>query len=172
MSNTSRPSSQIDWATGDASYISEPSTPVKNLGWTKNQRPPYQTMNWVLWNILQWIQWFDFLTHSGTTFAFANGQGSAANVTGLSVSSASLKMAEVTFHVHRKTATNEVRCTTKLYLLYKELTSTWVIGEQVNFGDDPGIVFTITAGGQVQYTSDTLAGSGYTDDSSFRYTSM
>ena len=103
-----------------------------------------------------------------TTFTIANNQASPANVTGLSFSSASHRGAIVEYDITRKTATasSEVRAIGSLILVYRTETSSWSMEEQSNH-DDVGVTFTVTAGGQVQYTSTNISGSSYVGTMNF-----
>ncbi len=88
-----------------------------------------------------------------TTFAAANNVSSPANVTGLSFSSA--------VRGARIYATVSIDATTNLYAIFilevVQRDSDWVISG-TSTGDNTGINFTITTGGQVQYTSTNLSG--------------
>lgn len=94
-----------------------------------------------------------------TTQSVANTQA-ATNVTGLSFDSTAVKSAIVPISVRRKTDSAENVATGFLHVHYKNLTSTWDLIPALP-GDETGVTFTITAGGQIQYASDTLAGANY-----------
>ena len=96
-----------------------------------------------------------------TEASIANGQGSAANVTGLVFASASVKGAFIFGSVQRKTDSADAYALDILYAAYNSRTSTWDITPVVA-GGYSGLTYTITAAGQIQYTSDTLAGGSYT----------
>lgn len=104
---------------------------------------------------------------SETSFTLANGQASAANVTGLSFNKDNHKGAQVWAQVTRKTGTNESVSIGRLLLYYKTNSAAWYLEDEL-MGDDDGVVFSITSAGQVQYTSDTMAGSGYSGTIKFR----
>lgn len=105
-----------------------------------------------------------------TDFTLANNQGSAANVTGLSVSSASYRGAVVEYDITRKTdtASSEVRSMGQMFLQYRAQSSAWEIAGIQENGDDAGITFSVTSGGQVQYTSTNISGSNYVGKLTFR----
>lgn len=109
-----------------------------------------------------------------TEFTVANNQGAAANVTGLSVSSASYRGAIVEYDVTRKTdtASSEVRCVGTMFLQYRAESSAWEICGTSENGDDVGVTFSITSGGQVQYTSTNISGSNYAGKMNFRVRSF
>src|SRR4051794_3884418 len=116
-----------------------------------------------------YYHWFNALRNAGvaiesflgaaylveTSFTVANSQGSAANVTGLSFSSLTAQSVHIYAEVRRKTGTNEVISSGRLIAVYRQLTSAWDLLDELS-GDDDGVVFSITSGGQVQYISDTL----------------
>ena len=55
-----RPSTYLNWIpTGSAAYITQPSAGTLSSGWTGQQSPPYQYMNWLFYMIDQWIQYLD-----------------------------------------------------------------------------------------------------------------
>ena len=91
---------------------------------------------------------------SETSFSAANNQVSAANVTGLAFSTAVVRsfIAQVSIAID---------ATSSLYEVYT-LTGINIGGsfdmQMSSVGDDSGVVFSITTGGQVQYTSVSSAG--------------
>lgn len=103
-----------------------------------------------------------------TTFTFANNQSSVANVTGCLFSSASCKSAKVDVAVRRSTNSSQLRSWVEIYLTYDDNGTAWQVSDQVWHGDDPGLTFSVTAGGQVQYVSTNVAGSSYSGASRFR----
>jgi hypothetical protein len=107
-----------------------------------------------------------------TAFTFANTQGVAADITGCLFSSASVKTAHVEIAVRRTTASVKVLCWVHLYLGYNPLTSAWEIMDHVEHGDASGLTFSVSAAGQVKYTSDTTSGTGYSGASRFRANAM
>lgn len=57
-----KPTSKPDWTVGNASFGTvtiEPSAGKKQTGWTKAERPPFQIMNWLFYNINDWINYFE-----------------------------------------------------------------------------------------------------------------
>jgi hypothetical protein len=89
-----------------------------------------------------------------TTFAPANNQASPANVTGLAFANASVESAIVFYSV-------VINATTPLYergtLNLVQKASSWDMAQTFN-GDNSLVVFTVTAAGQVQYTTPNYAG--------------
>jgi hypothetical protein len=89
-----------------------------------------------------------------TSFSLANNQSSPTNVTGLSFNNAVVRSFEAQVSV-------VIDATADLYEVFTlqgiQKGSQWDISSS-STGDTSGINFTITAGGQVQYTSDNYAG--------------
>lgn len=99
-----------------------------------------------------------------TSFNIANNTSSPAEVTGLLFNPASVRSAVVEYSVYRHTDSNELAEKGTLELIYKNGGTTnakWTIG-RVFFGDDGGMIFTMTDAGQVQYTSTNVTGTTYT----------
>ncbi len=102
-----------------------------------------------------------------TNFALANNTASPTNVTGLLILSASYKSAHIYAEVRRKTDSVEVISSGRLIIQYRTLTSSWELLDELS-GDDDGAVFTVTSGGQVQYTTDNQSGTNYTGTIKFK----
>lgn len=89
-----------------------------------------------------------------TSFSIANNQGSAANVTGFAFASGTVRSFEALVSV-------EIDATLDLFEQFT-LTGINKAGSfemaQSAVGDESGIVFSITSGGQIQYTSANYAG--------------
>lgn len=88
------------------------------------------------------------------TFASANNQSSAADVTGLSFANATYRNAEIIVTVFID-ATSDLAATYTLNAIQKS--ASWEMSQEYT-GDVSGIVFTITSAGQVQYTSTNVSG--------------
>lgn len=89
-----------------------------------------------------------------TSFSLANNQSAATNVTGLAFANASVRSAVVHYSVFVG-ATNSFYECGMLYLINQN--SMWDMAQTSN-GDNTGVVFTITAAGQIQYTTPNYAG--------------
>lgn len=99
-----------------------------------------------------------------TTFAIANNQVGAVNVTGLLFSSAVSRSAEIGYQVRRLTTGGgavEVVERGSLICTYNTLAAAWVLTYGASGGEAGGVAFTITSGGQVQYTSDNMSAGSY-----------
>lgn len=96
---------------------------------------------------------------TGTT-TIANNQSTAANVTGLSFSGASVRTATIRYSIARATATAEENCFGELDISYNTIAGTWVMSNEAS-NSNAGIVFDVTNAGQVTYTSSNISGTGY-----------
>lgn len=93
------------------------------------------------------------------TFSMSNNQSSAASITNLSFSGSAFRGAVVQYTVYRyHSGVYEGSQVGTLYLGYRTNAADWKIDDIAN-GDLVGVTFTITAAGQVQYTSTNLSGS-------------
>jgi hypothetical protein len=95
-----------------------------------------------------------------TSISLANTQVGATEVTGLSFNSASVSSASIQCEIRRKTDTNELIANGVIKVFYRNLTALWEIIIELG-GDDTGVTLSITAAGQIRYTTNTLAGSNY-----------
>lgn len=103
-----------------------------------------------------------------TAFNIANGQGpAAADITGLVFNSASVRAAQINYSIYRQTTTTSADETGVIQIKYNNFTGAWSI-QQFNILGSGGVNFSITAGGQVQYTSTLLGGTGVTSILKFR----
>jgi len=98
-----------------------------------------------------------------TSFTVANNNAVATDVVGLVFNPASVRAGVIDYSIYRSTSITELAEKGKMEIIYKNGASSgtkWSIG-RVFFGDDAGVVFTMTDAGQVQYTSTNLSGTGY-----------
>lgn len=98
----------------------------------------------------------------------ANNQGAAANVTGMVLDKASYKSGMVTAEIRRKTSSAEVIALGTFAMVYRALTDAWELAGEDWKGDETNVTLSITAAGQVQYVSDSMAGTGYAGTLTFR----
>lgn len=73
-----KPTSTPDWTVGNPSFGTvtiEPTSGKKLTGWTSNEKPPFQTFNWLLYNIDQWIKYFDGAIVAGFDVIVGGGNG-------------------------------------------------------------------------------------------------
>lgn len=106
-----------------------------------------------------------------TLVTIANNQVSAANVTALVLNSATIRSGTVEYYVYRifDSGAQEVAEAGNLYFLYHDLSGSWTVSQVGNGIGSTGVLFTITAGGQVQYTSSDLTpSSGYSGSMKYR----
>lgn len=65
MPTPTRPSSTPAWTQGNTGQQTEPTTGEKFSGYSPNQRPSPKKLNWVLGNVSDWIDWFDYKIQAG-----------------------------------------------------------------------------------------------------------
>jgi len=87
-----------------------------------------------------------------TSFSAANNQAAAANITGLLLNGSNSFICTLSVAL---VATASKYAVYSLYGVYDG--STWIMSQEYS-GQDTGLVFSITSGGQVQYTSPNSAG--------------
>lgn len=102
-----------------------------------------------------------FKVETSSSVTIANNQAVAANVTDLILDGAEVRSALVEYSLYRKTDTNEVLQSGIFRVQYKPIEMTWLLGAESYLGDNAGVTFSITSGGQVQYVSDDLTGTNY-----------
>jgi hypothetical protein len=103
--------------------------------------------------------------------ALNNNQSSATNITELLFNGAVVRSVAIEFSIDRATSANEKASSGLITLTYNSRLSNWsILIESDN--SNAGIVFDCTTGGQIQYTSDNLTGSGYIGQMRFSYTTF
>lgn len=93
--------------------------------------------------------------------AIANNQVAVANVTGLIFDKTVTKAATFSFDIFRSTSGSNKSEVGMGYATHNPTTDTWHLAILTQ-NDDAAVPLTITSAGQVQYTSDNMAGTGYT----------
>lgn len=88
------------------------------------------------------------------SFSLANNQSSAANVTGVAFNNANTRSAEILISVFID-ATADLYEQIKIFAIQRA--SDWIISE-IRVGDNSGVEFSMTASGQLQYTTLNYAG--------------
>lgn len=104
-----------------------------------------------------------------TQQTIADNQSSAANITGLLFDETSVVKAKVIIGTLRQDGTNERVHISEFWVWYNATKGDWRMGSQNETGEScdassctsvaSGVTFSITAAGQVQYTSDSMGGS-------------
>lgn len=102
-----------------------------------------------------------------TEFTINNSEAGPTDVTGLVLDKDDYTSAVVFAEIRRKTDSGEVVAVGKISLFYRFATSTWDLVTDLP-GDETGVTLTVTAAGQVQYASDTLAGANYSGTLKFK----
>lgn len=94
-----------------------------------------------------------------STFTLANNQSSAANVTGLSFDETTKRSGRIEYQIRTEDDTPLEKLELGEFFVYYNTDDGQWYGEygQKNFSDS-GVTLSITAGGQVQYTSPNLTG--------------
>lgn len=59
-----KPTSKPLWTNGNAPARTEPSGGKKTSGWLGGERPSFRFMNWLFFNVGEWIDWFESVTDS------------------------------------------------------------------------------------------------------------
>lgn len=92
-------------------------------------------------------------------FTIANNQVAAANVTGLVFTGRSF---HIDYAIYRQTDTalSGVAQSGQLRGVYNTQSSTWLMSDDYS-GQNAGVNFSVTSGGQIQYTSTNIAGANY-----------
>lgn len=106
-----------------------------------------------------WMQW-SHLDLTKVTTTIANNQVAAADVTGFLIDGTRFRSFEAKYWAYRTTASNEVVEAGIITGAYKTTAGTWQISIS-SIAGDADMDFTITAAGQLQYTSSNLAGATY-----------
>jgi len=58
-----KPSTYLGWVpSGSGSYIQNPTTGQKTTGFTEDESPPFEYINWLFYITDQWVQWLDSAT--------------------------------------------------------------------------------------------------------------
>ena len=105
-----------------------------------------------------------------TSATIGNNQTSPTNVIGMVFDPTVVRGAVCEISVYRVTDEEEKAQTSTIYLTYLTEATTWDI--VVAGGSDAGITFSITSIGQVQYTTDEMAGNDYSGVIKFRARSL
>lgn len=83
-----KPSSKPEWTVGNVDFGTitvEPTATKKEAGWLPDERPPREYMNWLFFNINEWIDYLEgvtdvFATQGNIYDAFIGGGGTHADV--------------------------------------------------------------------------------------------
>lgn len=94
------------------------------------------------------------------TFAIVNNQASAIDVTGVVFDKTKQKAVNFKMYLYRVSSLENLLEVGDLWMVYNAGTDTWS-AEVQSLGSDAGVTFTVTATGQLQYTSTNVSGTGY-----------
>lgn len=128
--------------------------------------------------------WFDVLRLAGVALESYVGSGfigetsatlannsAATDVVGLLFDKTLYTSALVNLELRRKTDSNEAVAVGTLALIYRTGIDEWEVVPALNGdgGDDgAGVIFSVTSAGQVQYSSDNMAGTNYVGTFKFK----
>ncbi len=125
-----------------------------------------------------WIQFYrlllEYIIPLGieSTAKIANNQSVAANVTGLQFDFGEKNQANVEYIIQRittGTGATELIQTGIFQLAYKPITKAWYMNTIGTTGPDvSGVTFSVTTGGQVQYTSTNITGTSFISKITYR----
>lgn len=103
-----------------------------------------------------------YVTDSDTSFTIANNQSSVANVTGLLFDGVATRSFILDYSIYRQTSTasSAVAQVGQLRGVFNTQSGTWLMTDDFS-GQNAGVNFSITIGGQIQYTSTNIAGASY-----------
>lgn len=98
-----------------------------------------------------------YVTSAEASFTIENNQSSAANVTGLLFSGITTRAFSIDYSIYRQTdtASSAVAQVGQLRGVYNTQSASWFMSDDFS-GQNSGVTFTITSGGQVQYISSDL----------------
>lgn len=65
MPTPTRPTNTPAWTQGNTAQQTEPTNSEKFSGYSSNQRPSPKKLNWLLGNVSDWIDWFDYKIQAG-----------------------------------------------------------------------------------------------------------
>lgn len=111
-----------------------------------------------------------------TSFTVVNNQVAAADVTGLLFAGASVRSFVVDYQIYRNTTgggATELAEAGQLIGVYKTVAGTWELTQAPVAGaEDSGVAFSITAAGQIQYTSTSITGTPASSTMKFKARTM
>jgi hypothetical protein len=93
-----------------------------------------------------------------TQFNLTNNQAGAADITGLSFAFATTQSNRIGYSIYRTDGAIEKRASGTFKVQYKPVAASWDLEDEREFDTDTGVVFSIDGTGQIQYTTDDLAG--------------
>ena len=96
-----------------------------------------------------------------------NNQVSVANVSNLVFDGAVAKKFIVDYGLYRSTDTTSLAQAGRLRGVYNEEDAEWYLSDDYS-GQNAGVTFSITNGGQIQYTSSNMSGTGYVGTLEYR----
>lgn len=103
---------------------------------------------------------------SGQKTQTINNNASAVDVTDLVFNSADIKAFRILFDIHRQSSTTNADEVGEIFGTYDPVASSWKVEADSKNGD-AGVTWSITAGGQLKYTSTNYGGVSYSGTARF-----
>lgn len=98
----------------------------------------------------------DILT---TTATIANNQSSLLNINGLIFDNSRVRCAQIYYCIYRVTNSSELAESGTIDIVYKNNANSWEVNR--SFAGNSEVVFSVLPSGQIQYTSSSVSGTGY-----------
>lgn len=73
-----KPTSSPKWTVGNPNFGTvtiEPSAGKKQTGWTAGEKPPHELMNWLFYNLGEWVDYLDTVAFQGFNAVVGTGAG-------------------------------------------------------------------------------------------------
>lgn len=118
----------------------------------------------------------EFTTPNATQFTIANNRSTFTDITGLIFSGTSTRSFELDVQIYRNSNLEELSARVKILGTYKTTAASWDFALMGGSGDDVqdfglgGLIFNVTASGQVQYKSHNQTGAITTQKIRYTYT--
>lgn len=95
------------------------------------------------------------------TFILTSNANSNLDIPNLNFPIDEVRSAFITYSVYRSTATNSSFDSGEMVVIYDSLNTTWYLQREADSNSDTDIMFNITSAGQIQITTTSLSGTGY-----------
>lgn len=95
------------------------------------------------------------------TFILTQNANTNLNIPNLNFPIEEVRSAFIKYAVYRSTASNSSFDSGEMVIIYDSLSSTWYLQRESVGNSDTDIIFNITSAGQIQITTTSLSGTGY-----------
>jgi hypothetical protein len=160
---TTRPSTLPEWCTVPAEPTDKdaPDAAKKASGFKKvagtPEKPPYQDHNWFMNLVYLWAAHLSERIFTSENFTVANNQVAAANITGALFAPDTYKSVKMTFAYAGTDGSGAFASYIEFFAVWDG--AAWIYNQTEPAGSGlSGLTFSITAGGQIQYTSTNRVG--------------